>query len=240
MVIPLAVAFDCAVSLKASGDLMTKRRIRGELRRWFVFVCGGTRCIRTLHQLVACDSTCACGQVLRRGTMRSRFEECLMPTPVRVVKMAAGAPAGWRARRTNALEAAVLALVVVRSGRDWLHGKKLLPESAVKNIEAHHIIPRKADGVPGWRRVGLHRELLTPQSAPSNKQLGNKFPVEAGVTGEVAAAHFCDFLEIGATDQPAFERFVKRRAAELHKAIERADRGYARPSGVSPRIRPMV
>ena len=33
MMIPLAVAFDCAVSLKASGA--TKRQIRKELRRWF-------------------------------------------------------------------------------------------------------------------------------------------------------------------------------------------------------------
>lgn len=212
MVLPLAIAFDRITS----KNLRTapKRKIREELRRWFWFAVARGAFVRSTNTRAIRHAAAAKAYVEGetdsiRGALDVDVGEGAEDLIERLMD-------GGRGER--ALEAAVLALVIAQNGRDWRHDNALLTESA-GSIEAHHIIPQKAEGVAGWDRVDCIANL-TPQSSVSNKQLGNDFPVDAGVQGEAAAAHFCDFLEIGARDREAFERFVRRRANEIRQAIE--------------------
>ncbi len=212
MVIPLAVAFDRISSKKLRSS--SKRRIRDELRRWFWFAVARGAFVRSTNT-----------RAIRHASAAQTYVDGEVQSIRELLEVDAGDGAddlierlldGGRGER--ALEAAVLALVVAQGGQDWRHEQALLAESA-GSIEAHHVIPQKADGVENWDRVDCIANL-TPQSSTSNKQLGNDFPVDAGVEGGVAAAHFCDFLEAGARDHDTFERFVKRRADAIRKAIE--------------------
>ena len=112
----------------------------------------------------------------------------------------------------GALVAGVHSMIIADGGHDWKAGGKSLTEWA-SQIESHHIVPRKSDAGKIWERVNCIANL-TPQSAASNKELGNGLPLDAGVSGDAVKAHFCDFAEFGSTD-----RFAKRRAKMLAEAI---------------------
>ena len=121
------------------------------------------------------------------------------------------------ARGERALEAATLALIVSRGGRDWASERATLTKVAGP-IEAHHVVPRKAIAATNWDRINCIGNL-TPQSRESNIELKNDLPLDAGATGEIAAAHFCDTAELGGTNVEAFERFAERRAREIAEEI---------------------
>lgn len=111
------------------------------------------------------------------------------------------------------LQRAVLAAVIVNGGYDWRGEQQELPEVA-GTIEAHHVFPQGAKGVTDEWNVGCIANL-TPQGEVSNRELKNEFPLDAGVTGEAAGPHFCDFTELGAKDAETFGRFLRRRASAL-------------------------
>lgn len=112
----------------------------------------------------------------------------------------------------GALVAGVHSMIIADGGQDWKAGRKSLTEWPGQ-IESHHIVPRKSDAGKSWERVNCIANL-TPQSAASNKELGNDLPLDAGVSGDAVKAHFCDFAEFGSTDC-----FAKRRAEMLAEAI---------------------
>lgn len=212
MVIPIAVAFDRAISLKRKQA--SRQKIRAELRRWFWYAVSHGAFVRSTNT---------------RAIRHAAAAEMYVEEETRSIRKEIGGNDGEgpedlierlmdSGRGERALEAAVLALVVARGGTDWLADKKPLPKVA-GDIQAHHVIPQGADGADEWERVNCIANL-TPQSRASNNQLGNKLPIDAGVTGDVAEAHLCDFLEIGATSPETFEKFVERRAREIANAME--------------------
>lgn len=212
MVIPIAVAFDRAISLKKKQA--SKQKMRAELRRWFWYSVSHGAFVRSTNTRAIRHAAAAVRYVEEETkSIRSELSGNDGEGPEDLIERLMD-----KGRGERALEAAVLALVIVRGGTDWLADKQPFPDVAGE-IEAHHVIPRGADGAKEWERVNCIANL-TPQSELSNKQLGNKLPIEAGVTGEVAAAHLCDFLEIGATSPETFERFVERRAREIAEAME--------------------
>ncbi len=111
------------------------------------------------------------------------------------------------------LEAAVHALVVGQGGRDWADGQAILVSRSTQ-LEKHHIIPKKGEGVESWERVNCIANV-TPQSRGSNLKLGNQLPTATGVRGNLAHAHFCDIAEFGQSTLSGFESFAKRRAEEI-------------------------
>ena len=212
MVIPLAVAFDRAVSARRKG--LSKARMRAELRQWFWYAVARGAFVRStntraIRHAIAARSYVDGETKSIRGLLDGDGGDGAEDLVDRLLDAGRG---------ERALEAAVLALVVAQDGFDWRHEQGPLTHYA-GSIQAHHIIPRKAQGVDGWSRVDCIANL-TPQSSLSNNQLGNDFPIDAGVSGQVASAHFCDFLEIGARDHGTFEQFVKRRADAIRDAIE--------------------
>ena len=212
MVIPIAVAFDRAISLKRKQA--SKQKIRTELRRWFWYAVSHGAFVRSTNTRAIRHATAARMYVENEvKSIRKALDGDGSEGSEDLIERLLDSGRGERA-----LEAAVLALVIARDGTDWAAGKHPLTDEA-GSIESHHVIPQRAKGVEGWARVNCIANL-TPQSDLSNKQLGNKLPIEAGVTGPVAAAHLCDFLEIGGTNPKTFENFVTRRASEIAAAME--------------------
>ena len=212
MVIPLAVAFERAG--RSRNRRMTKNRIHKELQQWFWYAVSRGAFVRSTNT-----------RAIRHAVAAKSFVEGENPS----IRSALEADVGESAddlierlldsgRGERALEAAVLALVVAREGRDWRSGETPLKARAGA-IEAHHIIPIKAPGLQDWKRVNCIANL-TPQSRDSNRALSNAFPLDAGVKGEAAVSHFCDMLETAGRKPDELEEFVKRRAEKIRQAME--------------------
>lgn len=117
----------------------------------------------------------------------------------------------------GALESGVLCMIIADGGADWRAGMERLA-SLTGKIEKHHVVPQKSQVGKIWDHVNCIANL-TPQSADSNKALKNDLPLDAGVTGATADAHFCDIAELGGTTAATAQKFAERRAAALAEAI---------------------
>ena len=212
MVIPLAVAFERAE--RSRHPRMSKDRMHKELRQWFWFAVSRGAFVRStntraIRHAKAARSFVEGEQTSIRGALEVDFGESAEDLIERLLDSGRG---------ERALEAAVLALVVARGGMDWRAGGHAL-DTRSGSLEAHHVIPTKAPGAQGWDRVNCIANL-TPQSRDSNRQLSNALPLDAGVKGKAAVAHFCDMLETAGRGPDEFEEFVQRRAEEIRLAME--------------------
>lgn len=212
MVIPLAVAFERAES--ARKPRMTNNAIHRELRQWFWYAVSRGAFVRSTNTRAIRHANAArCFVEGEEASIRGALDVDHGETADDLIERLLDSGRGERA-----LEAAVLALIIARGGRDWRDGRHLLSTHAGA-IERHHVIPIKAPGLENWRRVNCIANL-TPQSRDSNRALSNAFPLDAGVTGKVAVAHFCDMLEAAARKPNELDEFVRRRAEKIREAME--------------------
>ena len=201
MTLPLAVAFDLVESSR--NRPINKSRLHKEFQQWFWYAVSRGAFVRSTNT-----------RAIRHAKAAQSFVEGTQPSIRGALEADFGEPADDLIERLldsgrgeKALEAAVLALVVARGGKDWLADGDALSARAGA-LQAHHVIPVKAPGAEGWERVNCIANL-TPQSRESNRALSNVFPLDAGVKGKAAAAHFCDMLDLGGRTPDEFEEFVK-------------------------------
>ena len=209
MLVPVAVALDAAGYRNADED--ERHEIAKHVERWFWTAVAeatftrstNTRAIREAKQLA--ETIQADGPPISPGRPK---RELIADLRDRLLDPSRG---------ERSLEAAAMSLIVIRGGKDWRHGQHELAGQAGE-LEAHHVVPRAAKAAKGWPSVNCIANL-TPQSAASNKELKNYLPLDAGVTSDTAAAHFCKVAELGGTTAKVFQGFAEERAAALAEAI---------------------